>query len=159
MIICPFSFLVKMYKNGYFLKLCLMVIFILGSRFWGKLCKLLMLPYEHFHNTKQSSRYFFYNLMNSVFILLPYIFPVISHRFSSNNIEVRVTYVGVIVVLSAVWMLFLLSNWKELSFRINSLPSVFHSLLYLWCYVSGYFFTQTRWPVFLIHGGYSYIGW
>ena len=35
---CPFSFLMKMSKNGNYLKLCSVVNFIFECRFWSKLC-------------------------------------------------------------------------------------------------------------------------
>ena len=64
-----------MSKNGSSLKLCSLVNFILGFWFWSKLCKSLILPHEHFQSIKQSSRYLFHELINSVFILLQYFCP------------------------------------------------------------------------------------
>ena len=69
-IIWPFSFLMWISKNGSSLKLCSMVNFILECRFWRKLCKSLMLLHGHFQNMKQSSMYLFYDLINSIFVLL-----------------------------------------------------------------------------------------
>ena len=51
-----------------------MVNSILGCRFESKLCKSLMLPHEHFQNMIESSRYLFYDLIKSVFILLLHFF-------------------------------------------------------------------------------------
>ena len=52
----------------------------------------------------------------------------------------------------------MLLNWNELLLRIISIPSVIKFLLNLGCNVSGYFSSNMRWLVFLIHGGYYYIG-
>ena len=45
LLIWLFSFLMGMCKNGNSLKLCSMVNFILGCKFWSKLCKCLILPH------------------------------------------------------------------------------------------------------------------
>ena len=47
-----------MSKNGSSLKLCSIDNFILGCRFWSRLCNSLISPHEHFQNMKQSSKYF-----------------------------------------------------------------------------------------------------
>ena len=69
-----------------------MVNLILGCKFWIKLCKSIILLHECFQNMKQSSRYLFHDLINSVFIFLLY--------FHSNfkYANVWMVYVGAILV-------------------------------------------------------------
>ena len=105
-LIWPFWFLMRMSKNGSSLKLCFMVNFILGYRFWCKLCKSLMLPHWCFRIMKQSSRCLSYDIINSVFILL-YFLLMILHRFSFKYAKVRVAYVcGILVPIAVprVWL-------------------------------------------------------
>ena len=97
----------RMCKNGSSLKLFFMVDFILGCRFWSWLCNLLMFPRGHFRSMKQLSWYLFHDLVNSLFMLLPYFLLMIAYRFSSKYARVRVAYVGTILVpiaVSRVWM-------------------------------------------------------
>ena len=61
-----------------------------------------MLPHKHSQNMKQSSKYLFHDLINSVFILLLYFLPIILDSFSSKYAKVRVAYVGSILVPIAV---------------------------------------------------------
>ena len=61
-----------------------------------------MLLHEHFQNMKQSSKYLFHDLINSVFILLLYFLPMILHKFSSKYSKVMVAYIGAILVSIAV---------------------------------------------------------
>ena len=145
-----------MSKNGSSLKLCSRVDCILW--FWSKLCKSSMLHHGHFQNMKQSSKNLFHDLINSVFILF-YFLSMISYRFSSQYTKVRVAYVCAILVPIAVprvWMLFMLSNGKELLFRISSIRSVIHFLLNLGMFLGILTKTknqilQMKWFVFLIH--------
>ena len=137
----------RMSKNGSSLKLCSMVRFILGCRYWNKLYKLLMLPYGHFQNMKQSSRYLFHDLINSIFISL-YFLPMISKRFSSKYVKVRMAYIDAILVPIG-----LCCQIGKLLCRISSIPSMINVWLNLGCNVSGYL-SKMRWPAFLIHEGY-----
>ena len=106
--------------------------FILGCRFWIKLCKLLMSPLGYFQNMKQSFKYLFHDLVNSVFILL-HCFYWWFYRFSSKFVKVRVAYVAAILAPIAV---------------PGSISSVINFLLNLWCNVSGYFSIQNEMACF-----------
>ena len=88
MIIWPFTFFIRMSKDGNSFELCCMVNFILGCRFCSWLYNSLMSPHGHFQNMKKSSKYFFHDLGNSSFMSLPYFLPIISHRFSSKYARV-----------------------------------------------------------------------
>ena len=93
----------RMSKNGNSFELCLIVSFILGCRFWSRLCNSLMSPcHGYFQNMKKSSEYLFQDLVNFPFMLVPYFLPIISYRFSSKYAKVRVAYVGAILVPIAV---------------------------------------------------------
>ena len=74
----------RMSKNASSLKLCYMMSFILGYRLRSKFWKSLI------QNMKQSSRYLFHDLKNTVFIFL-YFFSMILYRFSSKTVKVKVT--------------------------------------------------------------------
>ena len=100
-------FFIRMSKNGSSFELCSKVNFILGCRFCSRLCNSLLFSYGHFQNMKQSSKYFFHDLVNSPFILLPYFLSIISYRFSSKYARVRIAYVGAILVpiaIPSVWI-------------------------------------------------------
>ena len=100
--ILPFTFFIRMSKNGNSFKLCSIVNFVLGCRFCGRLCNSLMSSHGYFQNMKQSSKYLFRDLVKSSFMSLPYFLPIISYRFSSKYARVRVVYVGAIFVPIAV---------------------------------------------------------
>ena len=51
---------------------------------------------------KQSSKYLFHDLVNSLFIFSLNFLSMISNKFSSKNAKVRVAYVGAIFVPIAV---------------------------------------------------------
>ena len=76
--IWPFTFFIRLSKNGSSFELSAIVNFILGCRFCNRLCNSLMSPQGHFQNMKQSSKYLFHDLVNSSFMLLPYFLPTIS---------------------------------------------------------------------------------
>ena len=79
--IWPFTFFIRMTKNGNSFKLCSIVNSILGYRFCGRLCNSLMSPHGHFENMKQSSKYLFHGLVNTSFMSFPYFLPIILFRF------------------------------------------------------------------------------
>ena len=83
-------FFMRMSKNSSSFDLCSPVNFILGCRFRSRLCYSLMSPHRHFQNMKQSSEYFFHDLVNFPFMLLPYFLLIISYIFSSKYARVRV---------------------------------------------------------------------
>ena len=76
---------IRMSKNDSSFELCSIVNFIFGCRFCCRLCNLLMPPYGHFQNMKQSSKYLFHYLVNSSFMSL----PIISYSFLLNMLWLR----------------------------------------------------------------------
>ena len=141
-----------MSRNDNSFELCSIVNFILGCRFCSRLCNSLMSSHGHFQNMKQSSKYLFYDWVNSSFMSLPYFLHIISYRFSSKYASVRVAYVGTILVLMAVprvWIQLMSLNSKELLLRIISIPSVIIFLLNLGCNVSGYLSIHNEMACFL----------
>ena len=98
----PFTFFIRMSKNGNSFKLCSIVNFILGCRFCSRSGNSLMFPHGYIQNMKQSSKYLFRDLVNSPFMSLSYFLPIILYRFFSKYARVRVAYVGAILVPIAV---------------------------------------------------------
>ena len=144
--IWPFTFFIRMSKNGSSFELCSIVNFILGCRFCSRLYNSLMSPHGHFQNMKQSSKYLFHDLVNSSFMSIPYFLPISSYRFYSKCAWVRVAYVGGILVPRAVpkvWIQLMILNWKEL-LMIISVPFMIIFLLNLGCNVSGYLSIQNE---------------
>ena len=104
---------IRISRNIISFKLCSIVNLILGCRFCCRLCNSFMSPHGHFQNMKQSSKYLFRDLVNSSFMSLQYILPIISYRFSSQYTRVRVAYVGAILVpiaVPSVWIYLMLLN-------------------------------------------------
>ena len=92
--ISPFTFFISMSKNCCCFDLCSIVNFILGVGFYSSLSNSLMSPHGHFHNMKKIIQIYFPDLINFSFTSFPYFLPMISYRFYSKDVRVRLAYVG-----------------------------------------------------------------